>query len=142
MSLQHYKFYWVFFLFFSLFSSCGHDNSPEGVAKEFLFRYFIELNQRGALELSEGLAVKKLEKEIELLQSVRMEPNLDLASHKPFLDYNLVNSQQRGESYVTFYYDITIENKSGTEYKRELVLTTSLSNGRWKVSNFDTFVKN
>jgi len=64
--------------------SCGHNNSPEGVAEEFLFRYFIELNQRGALELSTGLATDKLNKEIELTQNIRMLPNLDLAQHKLF----------------------------------------------------------
>lgn len=122
--------------------SCGHENSPEGVAEEFLFRYFIELNQRGALELSSGLATKKLQKEIELTQSIRMQPNLDLSKHKPFLDYKLVNQQNRGERSVTFYYDVTIENRSGDNYKRQLVLTTVENDGVWKVNNFDTFLNN
>jgi len=121
--------------------SCGHSNSPEGVAEEFLFRYFIELNQRGALELSTGLATDKLNKEIELTQNIRMLPNLDLAQHKPFLDYELVNKQSRGENFVTFFYDVTIENKNGEDYKRELTLTTVILDGEWKVNNFDTFLK-
>ena len=88
-------------LFFLL--SCGHDNSPQGVAEEFLFRYFIELNQRGALELSTGLALDKLNKEIELLQSVRMQPNLDLSKHKPLIDYELVNTHERDGELATLY---------------------------------------
>jgi len=126
---------------FLLLISCGHRNSPEGVAEEFLFRYFIELNQRGALELSTGLATDKLNKEIELTQNIRMLPNLDLAQHKPFLDYELVNRQNRGENSVTFFYDVTIESKNGEDYKRELILTTILLNDEWKVNNFDTFLK-
>ena len=124
-----------------LLIACGHSNSPEGVAEEFLFRYFIELNQRGALEVSTGLATDKLKKEIELTQNIRMQPNLDLAQHKPFLDYELVNKQNRGENSVTFYYDVTIENKNGEDYKRELTLTTVILDGDWKVNNFDTFLK-
>ena len=126
---------------FLLLISCGHSNSPEGVAEEFLFRYFIELNQRGALELSTGLATDKLKKEIELTQNIRMLPNLDLAQHKPFLDYELVNKQTRSENSVTFFYDVTIENKNGEDYKRELILTTVILDGDWKVNNFDTFLK-
>lgn len=111
------------------------------MAEEFLFRYFIELNQRGALELSTGLATDKLNKEIELTQNIRMLPNLDLAQHKPFLDYELVNKQSRSENSVTFFYDVTIENKNGEDYKRELTLTTVILDGNWKVNNFDTFLK-
>ena len=129
----------VFVLIGSL--ACGHSNSPDGVAEEFLFRYFIELNQRGALELSTGLATDKLNKEIELTQNIRMLPNLDLAQHKPFLDYELVNKQSRGENSVTFFYDVTIESKNGEDYKRELTLTTVILDGEWKVNNFDTFLK-
>ena len=129
------------FLLSGALISCGHNNSPEGVAEEFLFRYFIELNQRGALELSTGLATDKLKKEIELTQNIRMLPNLDLAQHKPFLDYELVNKQTRSEKSVTFFYDVTIENKNGEDYKRELILTTVILDGDWKVNNFDTFLK-
>ena len=129
------------FLLIGNLLACGHSNSPEGVAEEFLFRYFIELNQRGALDVSTGLATDKLNKEIELTQNIRMVPNLDLAKHKPFLDYELVNKQKRGENSVTFYYDVTIENRNGDDYKRELTLTTIILNGEWKVNNFDTFLK-
>ncbi|MFQ5675229.1 MAG: hypothetical protein ACE5G1_04970 [bacterium] len=120
--------------------SCGHKNSPDGVAEEFLFRYFIELNQRGALELSTGLATDKLRKEIELTQNIRMQPDLDLSKAKPFLDYKLANKQNRDNA-VTFYYDVTIENPEGADYNRQVVLTTVEIEGIWKVNNFDTFLK-
>ena len=99
------------------------------------------MNQRGAIELSTGLATDKLKKEIELTQNIRMLPNLDLAQHKPFLDYELVNKQSRSENSFTFFYDVTIENKNGEDYKRELILTTVDMDGDWKVNNFDTFLK-
>ena len=121
--------------------SCGHANSPEGVAEEFLFRYFIELNQRGALELSTGLAVDKLNKEIGLLQSVRREPNLDLSKYKPLIDYKLVNTQERDGESATLYYDVIIQRKSGEQVTREQVLSVTKVGGVWKVNNFETFNK-
>ena len=126
-------------LFVLLFISCGHENSPKGVAEAFLFRYFLELNQRGALELSTGLAVDKLQKEIELTQNVRMEPNLDLSKHRPFIDYKLLNTQERKDDSVTLFYDVIIEQKSGRKYHREAVLSTVEVDGNWKINNFDIF---
>ena len=121
--------------------SCGYANSPEGVAEEFLFRYFIELNQRGALELSTGLAIDKLNKEIGLLQSVRREPNLDLSKHKPLIDYELINAQERDGESATLYYDVIIQRKSGDQVTREQVISVTKVGGVWKVNNFETFTK-
>ncbi|MFQ5639151.1 MAG: hypothetical protein ACE5IR_14305 [bacterium] len=129
-------------LFVFHFISCGHDNSPKGVAETFLFRYFLELNQRGALELSTGLAVDKLQKEIELTQSVRMEPNLDLSKLRPFIDYKLTGTQTRSDETVTLFYDVTIERKSGLKFRKEAVLSTMQVDGRWKINNYDIFDPN
>lgn len=134
----------IFFLFVLNFSliACGHKNTAEGVAEKFLYRYFIELNQQGALELSTGLAVDKLEKEIELLMSVRSDPDLDLSKHKPFIDYKLVNTQNRSDNSIAFFYQVSIKSKGGgDEYKRQVVLTTVEIAGNWKVANFDTFME-
>ena len=130
----------LFLLYFNLIS-CGPKNVPEEVAEDFLFRYFIELNQQGALELSTGLAADKLKKEIQLLQSVRREPDLDLSKHKPFIDYKRVNLQKQQDGSLTFYYEVTIEKRDGVKLKREVVLSTIDVEGQWKVKNFDTFVK-
>ncbi len=122
-------------------SACGYKNTPEGVADQFLFRYFIELNQRGALELSTGLALDKLEEEIKLTQNVRMTPSLDLAKHKPFLNYELLRVQKRSDQAAILYYDITIENPGGKKSERKFVLSTTKIQDVWKISNFDTYLK-
>jgi hypothetical protein len=122
-----------------LATGCGHDNTPDGVAEEFLFRYLIELNQQGAQELSTGLAEQKLEREIEDLRSVRMQPDLDLSGAKPFIDYQLKNKQARADQSVTFFYDVTIESKGGYKSDRQFILSTVEIEGKWKVNNFDTF---
>ncbi len=127
-------------IFLTLSMACSKTGSPEDVSEAFLFRYFIELNQRGAIELSTGLATKKLQKEIELTQNIRMLPNLDLAQHKPFLDYKFREMQESKEGTYALYYDISIENPGGTAHKREVVVSTIKVDGKWKVNNFDTFV--
>ncbi|MFQ5865624.1 MAG: hypothetical protein ACE5IW_10380 [bacterium] len=133
-------FYFLIFNF-SL-TACGQETPAERVAEKFLYRYFIELNQQGALELSAGLAEEKLKKEIELLKSVRRDPDLDLSQHKPFIDYKLVNAQKRSDDSIAFFYDVSIKSKGGDGYKRQVVLTTVEIDGNWKVKNFDTFVTN
>ncbi|MFQ5708943.1 MAG: hypothetical protein ACE5HO_15910 [bacterium] len=122
-----------------LVTGCGHDNSAKGVAEEFLYRYFIELNQQGALQVSEGLAQDKLKKEIELLKGVRSAPDLDLSKSKPFIDYKLMETRQMDEQAIALFYDVSIKSKGGDKYKRQVVLTTSPVNGVWKVVNFDTY---
>ncbi len=129
------------FLFCNLgFILCGYENSPEGVAEEFLYRYFIELHQQGALQLSTGLAKDKIQEEIELLKGIRSDPDLDLTQSKPFIDYKLLNSQKRSDESVAFVYDVSIKSKGGDASKRQLVLTTVKIEGKWKVKNFDTFM--
>lgn len=106
-----------------------------------MFRYLIELNQRGALELSTGLAADNLLKEIQSVQSVRMDPDLDMSSHKPFIDYKLVNIQERSDHSFTLFYDISIENRGGGNSTRQLVLSTIEIDGVWKVNNYETFTR-
>ncbi len=130
----------LFALLSTVFFACGYKNTPEGVSEEFLFRYLIELNQQGAQELCTGLATMKLQKEIESLRSVRMQPDLELSSAKPFIDYKLKSQQQRPDNSVTFFYDVTIESKGGYESQRQFVLSTIAVNGKWLVNNFDTFI--
>jgi hypothetical protein len=128
-------------MFFNLgFMACGYENSAEGVAEEFLYRYFIELNQKGAMELSTGLAKDKLQEEIALVQGIRSNPELDLSQAKPFIDYKLVNSQMRSDKSVALIYDVSIKSKGGEKYKRQVVLNMVELAGKWKVKNFDTFM--
>jgi hypothetical protein len=122
-------------------SACDPGRSPETVSEEFLFRYFIELNQAGALELCTGLAEKKLRQEMELLQSVRMLPDLDLAKHKPFIDYELQSTKNGPGEAVNFHYDVTIENQAGSTTQSEIVLTAVPREGKWRITNFDTYTK-
>lgn len=130
---------WSLILGFIFAVACGGDNSAEGVAEEFLYRYFIELDQEHALELSSGLAEEKLREEMELLRGIRNDPNLDLSEHRPFIEYELVERRSRDVGQEAFIYKIAISSKGGGKHFRQIVLTTTRVNGAWKVQNFDTF---
>ena len=91
--------------------------------------------------MSTGLALDKLNKEIELLQSVRMQPNLDLSKHKPLIDYELVNTHERDGESATLYYEVIIQRKSGDQVTRQQILSVTKVGEVWKVNNFETFTK-
>ncbi len=122
-------------------SACGPDNDPGEVAEAFCYRYFLELNQRGALEIASGLAAEKLRKEIELLKGdARAFEGGEQEFHraKPFIDYKLVNRTDQDARHVMFIYQVSIEARESTEkMEREIVLRTVLEEGRWTVNNFD-----
>lgn len=121
--------------------ACGPRNDPREIADAFCYRYFIELNQRGALEIASGLAADKLRKEIELLKgAARAFEGGEQEFHraKPFIDYKLAQRTDQDATRVMFIYHVAIEARHGDEkMEREIVLSTVRENGRWTVNNFD-----
>lgn len=122
-----------------LLSACGDRSAPEEVANTFCYRYLIELNQTGALELASGLAAENLRKEIETLKgNARVfEDNREFHRLKPFIDYELVDQAQPDEEHASFIYDVRIEPRQGNEkITRQLVVSTVREQGKWWVSNY------
>ena len=126
---------------FLVMAACGVSNDPREVADAFCYRYFIELNQAGALEIASGLAADKLRKEIELLKgSARVFEGGDreFHQHKPYIDYEMAGRTDQDADHVFFIYRITIEPRQGSErMEREIVLSTQRAEGRWTVNNYD-----
>jgi hypothetical protein len=122
-------------------SACGPRNEAREIADAFCYRYFIELNQPGALEISGGLAAEKLRKEIELLKgAARAFEGGEQEFHraKPFIDYKMTQRTDQDAERVMFIYHVSIEARQGSEkMAREIVLSTVRENGRWLVNNFD-----
>jgi len=119
------------------FTACGRDNSPEGVAKKFLFAYFIEVNQQKALTISSGLAEKKLREELQLTRQARqLEP--DFSQSRPHIDYTLLESHPRSPDRVMYLYELTIRGKgSGEAFHSRILLSVVNDNGVWKVNNYE-----
>ena len=133
---------------FSLFAlcACGPSNDPHEIAEAFCYRYFIELNQAGALEIANGLAAEKLRKEITLLKgTARTFEGGEQEFHraKPFIDYRMAQRTDQDAEHVMFIYNVSIEARQNNEkMEREIVLSTVRENGRWRVNNFDIATKN
>jgi hypothetical protein len=125
-------------LFCGMMLACGVRNDPRAIADRFCYLYLIELNQTEALSLASGLAKEKLLEEIELLKGARtVSDELQLA--KPFIDYEMSRRADQDESHVMFNYLLTIEPKSGGKIEQEVLISTVLENGQWKVNNYENF---
>ncbi len=124
-----------------VWAACGVGNDPYEVAEAFCHRYFVEMNQAHALELTSGLAAEKLRKEIALLKgAARAFDGGEREFHqlKPFTDYKMTARTDKDAEHVLFIYRIAIEARQDTStMQRELVLNAVRENGRWTVNNFD-----
>jgi hypothetical protein len=138
MNAKSYSVFAALFLFCVMMTACGVRNDPRAVADKFCYLYLIELNQTEALSLASGLAKEKLLKEIELLRGARTASD-ELQLAKPFIDYELSRRSDQDESHVMFNYLLTIEPKSGGKIEQEVLISTVLENGRWKVNNFENY---
>ena len=120
--------------------ACGVKNDPREVAEAFCFRYFIELNQVHALEISTGLAADKLRKEIELLKGGArdfQEGDREFHQHKPYIDYKMMERTDQDADKVFFLYHLTIEPRQGSgKMEQEILVSTVREGGRWAVNNF------
>lgn len=128
-------------LLLAMLIACGVRNDPRAVADRFCYLYLIELNQSAALALASGLAEEKLLKEIELLKGARTASD-ELQQAKPFIDYQMSRRADQDALHVMFNYLLTIEPKSGGKIEQEVLISTVLENGRWKVNNFENYRSN
>ncbi len=138
MRKKSYSIFVTLVFFCGMLSACGVRNDPREVADKFCYLYLIELNQTEALTLASGLAKEKLIKEIDLLRGARIASD-ELQLAKPFIDYEMSRRADQDESHVMFNYLLTIEPKSGGKIEQEVLISTVLEDGRWRVNNFENY---
>ncbi len=78
--------------------ACSDRNSPDDVAEDFIYNYYLRANQEAALHLSEALAEEKLKSEIELLRNVR-QPG-EAPDSPPKIKYKMIGKKVYNESVV------------------------------------------
>ena len=83
---------WVSFCLLLIIFACSDRNTPEDVAEDFVYNYYLHANQGMALRLSNGLAKEKLETEIEFLREVRS--GSDQSQIKPNIEYKQVGKKK------------------------------------------------
>ncbi|MBI2876636.1 MAG: hypothetical protein HYY20_07120 [Candidatus Tectomicrobia bacterium] len=113
--------------------ACGPEaHTPEGVARGFMDRYYVAIDLRGARELCTGLALSKIDQQLELTKGVEISPD----TRKPKVRYRLLTVKEGGPSSKLFVFEGEIQvSQGGTSKKRCLVILRE-QGGKWKVSHF------
>ena len=120
---------------FALFVAAGcTPKTPEAVADRFVDLYFVEIDQKRALEVTTGLGRSKLEEELSLVSKIRETVDPDQA--KPSIFYKRKSASIDGE-HGRATYDITIR-QGRDETRRSALISLEKVGPDWKVANFIT----
>jgi hypothetical protein len=115
----------------------GCRETPERVGDRFVDLYFVEIDQARARPLTSGLALRKLEDELRLVEGVRRTYTPDQA--KPSVYWERLGGEvvgaTPGERHARESYEVRIRQGSD-ETRRSVLLTLEERGGRWTVSNF------
>lgn len=122
---------WERFLLAATLLGCA-PKTPEKVADRFVDLYFVEIDQRRALELASGLARAKLEEELSLVEKVRHQVSADQA--KPSIFY-VRRDAQVALDHARLSYDLTIR-QGRDQTHRSAFISVEHSGGKWTVGNF------
>jgi hypothetical protein len=113
--------------------ACGcAPKTPEAVADRFVDLYFVEIDQKRALDLASGLARSKLEEELSLVEKIRRTYEPDQA--KPSIFYKRRDAQIAGD-HGRLSYDVTVR-QGRDETARSALISVERTGDGWKVANF------
>jgi hypothetical protein len=119
----------------ALLALAACNDTPERVADHFVDFYFVEIDQARARPLTTGLALRKIDDELRLVESIRQTYEPDQA--KPSIFYVRQDLSLRGER-ARATYELTIR-RGGDESHRQVLVSLGRVEGRWKVGNFLIF---
>ncbi|HWP49318.1 MAG TPA: hypothetical protein VNM22_19330 [Candidatus Limnocylindrales bacterium] len=122
---------------FVLGSCTNKGETPEEIARMFLDKYYIEIDQEGALPISAGLAEKKLKEELKLVEGIR-GMGVSPQQAKPNIYYKFQDVKESGPATKVFRYKIIIKG-GPQEVQKDAIMIVSKVNNVWKVTNYDTF---
>jgi hypothetical protein len=123
----------LLFLSFVVILCCQAAKSPsEKVARQFMDHYYVETNLPLALEDTDGYAMEKIRKSVQLTEG----QVLDASAHRPKITYNLLESRIGGDE-ADFLFQVVIEPKKMSPIrKKTLVKIRQRKEGEWKVTQF------
>jgi hypothetical protein len=111
-------------------AGCG--GAPEKAADQFVDLYFVEVDQARAKLLATGLAEKKLDDELRLVDEIRK--TMDHEQSKPTVFYTRRTVRVDGE-HANVTYDLTIKY-GGDETRKNAMLSLERKDGAWRVANW------
>ncbi len=121
----------ILFALLALAAGCA-PKTPEQVADRFVDLYFVEIDQKRALEFASGLARTKLEEELSLVEKIRATYEPEAA--KPSIFYTRKSTHTEGD-HARMVYEITIR-QGRDENKRIAMISVEKNGDKWTVGNF------
>jgi hypothetical protein len=116
-----------------LAAGCAPDPAtPRGTAERFLDAHYVRIDLPGALEFTTGLARRKVEDELRLVQG----QSIDETTRKPSVHYRLLEEHPDGEHAVNYLYRGTIAVEDADRFDRRWLVTVRFAEGSWRVANY------
>jgi hypothetical protein len=126
----------ILLLFVLLALACSPDPStPRGTAERFLDAHYVAIDLPAALELTAGVARRKVEDEIRLVGS----QVIDETTRKPTVHYRLLEAHPDGERAVNYVYRGSVSVEDADRFERRWLVTVRLEDGGWRVTNYQEF---
>lgn len=108
------------------------DDTADKVGDAFVDRYFVESDQKRALELATGPAQLRLQEELKLVQQIRNEVGYGPAAARPSsVHYTRTRTEVQADT-ARMQYEIRI--KDSTDPPRHANIGLKKDGGRWRVS--------
>lgn len=113
-------------------ASCQTSTSTaRGAAEAFLDAHYVAIDLDASRSMCSGLALDKVEREIELTSKVSIEGD----THKPRINYRLDQARESPDR-VQFIYELTIRASGLEPFAKLVMLTLRRSDDTWSVSNY------
>jgi len=125
-------------LFLAFALACQRFETPDKVAITFLELYVFKADQQSALELADGDAAAKLEREISDLAAVRSIFG-DFASdpRRPALKRELLSADKDADGSTRFTYRIEVRPKGGETSHRDITIRVAKPGAKWRVVDYE-----
>jgi hypothetical protein len=119
-----------------LVAGCRADPStPRGTAELFLDAHYVRIDLPAALELTSGVARRKIEDEMRLVAG----QVIDEATRKPTVHYRLLEEHPDGEQAVHYVFRGRIAVEDADTFERRWMVTVRRDDSGWRVTNYQEF---
>jgi hypothetical protein len=113
--------------------SCSRPaEDARGVAEAFLDAHYVRIDLDGSKALCTGLALSKVEREIELTRDIAVGED----TLKPHVSYK-IQREREAPTHAVYAYQLSVRPPGSDPFERVVTLTVRDQEGAWKVSNFD-----
>lgn len=125
------RFWVASFLLIPFIVACTAERPPyHQAAAQFIQTYYLNIDPRGALEITEGPARDKVLREVELLKGIETAQT----GERPKMEYQIKECVLREGERAQCHYEIYID--AGRKILRKGRLTLRPVAGKWKTTQF------